>query len=58
MKLLIMQFLELVTSSLFGPNILLSVLFSNILGLRSYLNVRETKFRIHISRNVPCPVVR
>jgi hypothetical protein len=30
-----------VTSSLFGPNILLSILFSNILGLCSSLNVRD-----------------
>jgi hypothetical protein len=30
-----------VTSSLFGPNILLSILFSNTLGLCSSLNVRD-----------------
>jgi hypothetical protein len=30
-----------VTSSLFGPNILLSTLFSNTLNLRSSLNVRD-----------------
>jgi len=30
-----------VTSSLLGPNILLSKLFSNILSLRSFLNVRD-----------------
>jgi hypothetical protein len=42
MKLLIMQFLQPpVTSSLFGPNILLSALFSNTLSLCSSLNVRD-----------------
>jgi hypothetical protein len=30
-----------VTSSLLGPNILLSTLFSNTLSLRSYLNVSD-----------------
>jgi hypothetical protein len=30
-----------VTSSLLGPNILLSTLFSNTLSLCSYLNVRD-----------------
>jgi hypothetical protein len=30
-----------VTSSLLGPNILLSTLFSNTLSLRSYLNVGD-----------------
>jgi hypothetical protein len=30
-----------VTSSLFGPNILLSILFSNTLSLCSSLNVRD-----------------
>ena len=30
-----------VTSSLLGPNILLSTLFSNILSLRSYLNISD-----------------
>jgi hypothetical protein len=38
MKLLIMQFRHL---SLFGPNILLSTLFSNTLSLSSSLNVRD-----------------
>jgi hypothetical protein len=33
MKLLIMQFLQPITSSPFGPNILLSTLFSNTLSL-------------------------
>jgi hypothetical protein len=42
MKLLIMQFSSSpVTSSLFGPNILLSTLFSNTLSLCSSLNVRD-----------------
>jgi hypothetical protein len=42
MKLLIMQFLQPpVTSSLFGPNILLSILFSYSLGLCSFLTVRD-----------------
>jgi hypothetical protein len=42
MKHLIMQFLRPpVTSSLFGPNILLSALFSNTLSLCSSFNVRE-----------------
>jgi hypothetical protein len=42
MKLLIMQFLQpLVTSSLFGPNILLSTLFSNTLSLCPSLDVRD-----------------
>jgi hypothetical protein len=41
-KFLIMQFLQPpVTSSLFGPNILLSTLFSNTLSLCSSLNVRD-----------------
>jgi hypothetical protein len=42
MKLLIMQFspTSLLTSSLFGPNILLNTLFSNTLSLRSSPNVR------------------
>jgi hypothetical protein len=41
-KLLVMQFLHSpVTSSLFGPNILLSTLFSNTLSLCSSLNVRD-----------------
>jgi hypothetical protein len=39
MKLLNMQFSP--ASSLFGPNILLSTLFSNILGLYSSLKVRD-----------------
>jgi hypothetical protein len=30
-----------VTSSLFGPNILLNALFSNTLSLCSFLNIRE-----------------
>jgi hypothetical protein len=30
-----------ITSSLFGPNILLRTLFSNTLSLRSSLNVRD-----------------
>jgi len=34
-------------SSLLGPNILFSTLFSNNLSLRSYTNVRETKFHTH-----------
>jgi hypothetical protein len=42
MKLLIMQFPPPpVTSSLFGPNILLNTLFSNTLSLCSSLNVRD-----------------
>jgi hypothetical protein len=42
MKLLIMQFLQpFITSSLFGPNILLNTLFSNTLSLCSSLNVRD-----------------
>jgi hypothetical protein len=42
MKLLIMQFYPAsVTSSLFGPNILLSTMFSNTLSLCSSLNVRD-----------------
>jgi hypothetical protein len=42
MKLLIMQFLHLfVTSSLFGPNILLSSLFSNTPSPRFSVNVRD-----------------
>jgi hypothetical protein len=40
MKLLVMQFSPF-TSSLFGPNIPLSTLFSNTLSLRSSLNVRD-----------------
>jgi hypothetical protein len=32
---------SLVTSSLFGPNILLVTLFSNTLSLRSFLKVRD-----------------
>jgi hypothetical protein len=40
MKPLVMQFSP-VTSSLFGPNILLSTLFSNILSLCSSFNVRD-----------------
>jgi hypothetical protein len=39
MKLLILQ--SPVTSSLFGPNSLLSTLFSNTLSLCSFLNVRD-----------------
>jgi phosphate starvation-inducible membrane PsiE len=39
MKLLIMQFSP--TSCHFGPNILLSILFSNTLNLCSSLNVRD-----------------
>jgi hypothetical protein len=31
----------LVNSSLFGPNILLNTLFSNTLGLCSFLNIRD-----------------
>jgi hypothetical protein len=42
MKLLIMQFSPTpVTSSLFGPNSLLSTLFSNTLSLCSSVNVRD-----------------
>jgi hypothetical protein len=42
MQLLMMQFFPVsVTSSLLGPNIPLSALFSNTLNLRSSLNVRE-----------------
>jgi hypothetical protein len=42
MKLLIMSFLQSpVPSSVFGPNILLSTLFSNIRCLCSSLNVRD-----------------
>jgi hypothetical protein len=42
MKLLIMHFLQHpVASSLFGPNILLSNLFSNTLVLYSLFNVRD-----------------
>jgi hypothetical protein len=42
MKLLVMQFSPpSVTSSLFGPNILLSTLFSNTLSLGSSFNVRN-----------------
>jgi hypothetical protein len=42
MKLLIMQFLQPpVTSSFFGPNILLSTLFSNTVSLCSSHNVRD-----------------
>jgi hypothetical protein len=42
MKLLVMQLLHPpITPSLFGPNILLNTLFSNILGLCSSLNVRD-----------------
>jgi polysaccharide pyruvyl transferase WcaK-like protein len=42
MTLLIMSFLQLpVTSSPFGPNILLNTLFSNTLSLCSSLNVRD-----------------
>jgi hypothetical protein len=42
MKLLIKQFSPTpVTSSLFGPNILLSTLFSNTLSLYSSFNVRD-----------------
>jgi hypothetical protein len=40
MKLLVMQFSHSpVTSTLFGPNVLLSTLFSNTLSLCSSLNV-------------------
>jgi hypothetical protein len=41
MKLLIIFFQPPVTSSLFGPNILLSTLFSNTPSLYSSLNVRD-----------------
>jgi hypothetical protein len=42
MKLLIMHFLQPpVTSSLFGPNILLNTLFPNALSLCSSLNIRD-----------------
>jgi hypothetical protein len=43
MKLLIMQFSlqPPITSSLFGPNILLSTLFSNVFSLCSSLNFRD-----------------
>jgi hypothetical protein len=42
MKLLIMQFPPSpITSSLLGPNILLSILFSNTRSLGSFLNVRD-----------------
>jgi hypothetical protein len=42
MKLLIMQFSPASpTSSLLGPNILLSTLFSNTLNLCSYLNIKD-----------------
>jgi hypothetical protein len=42
MKFVVMQFFHSpVTSSLFGPNILLSTLFSNTLSLCSSLNVRD-----------------
>jgi hypothetical protein len=42
MKLLICSFLQPpVISSLFGPNILLSTLFSNTLSLCCFLNVRD-----------------
>jgi hypothetical protein len=42
MKLLIMQFLQPpFTLALFGPNILLSTLFSNTLSLCSSLKVRD-----------------
>jgi hypothetical protein len=42
MKLLICSFLQSpVTSSLFGPNNLLSTLFSNTLSLCSSLNARD-----------------
>jgi hypothetical protein len=35
------------TSSLSGPNVLLSILFSNILNILSSLSVKETKFQTH-----------
>jgi len=38
------------TSSLLGPNIFLSTLFSNILNLCSSLSVTETKFHTHTSQ--------
>jgi hypothetical protein len=42
MKLLVMQFLHPpATSSLLGPNILLSTLFSNAFSLYSSFNVRD-----------------
>jgi hypothetical protein len=41
-----MQFCP-VTSSLFGPSILLSTLFSNTLSLCSSPNMRETNFQTH-----------
>jgi hypothetical protein len=48
MKLLVMQFLHSpVTSSLFGPNILLSTLFSNTLSQCSSLNVRDQVLHLY-----------
>jgi hypothetical protein len=42
MKLLITQFFQPpITSSVFGPNIVLSVLFSNALSLYASFNVRD-----------------
>jgi hypothetical protein len=41
MKLLIVQLPSPVTSSLFGPDIILTTLFSNVLSLCSSLNERE-----------------
>jgi hypothetical protein len=44
-------FHPLITSSLFGPNILLNTIFSHTFGLFSYLNVRDKVSQPHRTRN-------
>lgn len=41
MKLFITQFFQPITSSVFGPNMVLSAMFSNALSLCASLNARD-----------------
>jgi hypothetical protein len=46
-----------ITSSLFGPNIHLSTLFSNTLSLHSSLNVRDQVSHPHRTTGTPLPLM-